>query len=291
MDNMKHRRLQELKRSDFEVVEGEPDIRGWDVRLSNGKQVGEVEELIVDAKNKKVRYMVVDLDDNELDLDDRKVLIPIGMATLHQKDDDVLLPAITVDQLRQLPEYDEDKLDNNVERNICSVFGRSMQSSPGMQGTASTQGSSVSGTPAYVEGLDPEPDFYKHDYYNDDNLYRQRLNEAEMKKRQDSDFDKGLRLWEKRSQGGIIADNTASSGTGRSERSTYREERVEDESLMHVRNNRNRSDSDLDPRQNMSGSSDKHPERNRDMDQHSGKTGRNRRDNTIEGRIKDEGLQ
>ena len=31
MDNMKHRRLQELDRSDFEIVEGEPDIRGWDV--------------------------------------------------------------------------------------------------------------------------------------------------------------------------------------------------------------------------------------------------------------------
>ena len=69
MDNMKHRRLQELDRSDFSIVEGEPDIRGWDVRNTQGQKIGEVEELIIDAQRKKVRYMVVDLDDNELELD------------------------------------------------------------------------------------------------------------------------------------------------------------------------------------------------------------------------------
>ena len=58
MDNMKHRRLQEMDRSDFEVVDGEPDIRGWDVKNANGQKIGEVEELIVDAQEKKVRYMV-----------------------------------------------------------------------------------------------------------------------------------------------------------------------------------------------------------------------------------------
>src|SRR5688500_10959296 len=110
MENMKHRRLQELDRSDFEIVEGEPDIRGWDVRNSSGQKIGEVEELILDAQNKKVRYMVVDLDDNELDLDERRVLIPIGLAELDKEDDDVLLPSVTVEHLRALPKYEEDKL-------------------------------------------------------------------------------------------------------------------------------------------------------------------------------------
>ena len=53
MDNMKHRRLQELDRSDFEIVKGEPDIRGWDVKNNSGQKIGEVEELIVDAQKKK----------------------------------------------------------------------------------------------------------------------------------------------------------------------------------------------------------------------------------------------
>ena len=68
MDKMKHRSLQELDHSDFEIVKGEPDIRGWDVRNSRGQKIGEVEELIIDAQQKKVRYMIVDLDDNELKL-------------------------------------------------------------------------------------------------------------------------------------------------------------------------------------------------------------------------------
>src|SRR5687767_13202142 len=124
MDNMKHRRLQELDRSDFGIVEGEPDIRGWDVKNSRGQKIGEVEELIVDAQQKKVRYMVVDLDDNELDIDDdRKGLIPIGLAELHRKDDDVIIP-VEAAQLKSIPEYDSDKLDAEVERKICSTLGR-----------------------------------------------------------------------------------------------------------------------------------------------------------------------
>src|SRR5215204_4093611 len=107
MDNMKHRKLQELDRSDFEIVDGEPDIRGWDVKNSHDQKIGEVEELIVDAKMKKVRYMVVDLDDNDLKLDHHKVLLPIGLAELHKKDDDVIIPNVQEEQLRALPDYDK----------------------------------------------------------------------------------------------------------------------------------------------------------------------------------------
>ena len=110
MDNMKHRRLQELDRSDFEIVDGEPDIRGWDVKNTAGRKIGEVEELIVDARQKKVRYMVVDLDDNELKVDHKKVLIPIGMAELHQDDDDVIIPSVNEQHLNALPDYDEGNL-------------------------------------------------------------------------------------------------------------------------------------------------------------------------------------
>src|SRR4051812_7015871 len=98
MDKMKHRRLQELDHSDFEIVKGEPDIRGWDVKNTTGKKIGEVEDLIIDAQQKKVRYMVVDLKDNDLDLRSRKVLVPIGLAELHEKEDDVLLPNVQLDQ-------------------------------------------------------------------------------------------------------------------------------------------------------------------------------------------------
>src|SRR5215212_2138143 len=124
MDTMKHRRLQELDRSDFEIVDGEPDIRGWDVKNINGQKIGEVEELILDAQEKKVRYMVVDLDDNELKLDHRKVLVPIGLAELDERDDDVLISNVSAEQFCELPAYDRNELTADVERRIFSTLDR-----------------------------------------------------------------------------------------------------------------------------------------------------------------------
>jgi len=213
MDNMKHRRLQELDRSDFEIVNGEPDIRGWDVKNVNGQKIGEVEELIVDARQKKVRYMVVDLDSKELKLDHRKVLIPIGLAELHEKDDDVILPNIQAEQFRSLPEYDKNSLNPETERRICASLGRS----------ADTM------TTSNVD--EHHPEFYKHEYFNDDNLYKHRLHEAQSVKKE-SDYERGLRLWEKRSEGGIMPNDRRNE--------EYREREIEENARMEmVRNRRN----------------------------------------------------
>lgn len=243
---MKHRRLQELDRSDFEIVNGEPDIRGWDVKNSAGQKIGEVEELIVDAQQKKVRYMVVDLDDNELKLDHRKVLIPIGLAELDKKDDDVILPNVRPEQFHSLPDYDKNNLTPEIERNICTALGRNKETMV-----------------VSKEKDEQHSDFYKHDYFSQDNLYKHRMHEAQPSNAQ-SEYESGLRLWEKRSEGGIIPDSS-----GR--RESYREREIEENARMEmVRNRRNT------------------------YEQRRGGTGRDnyrRRDNTIEGRIRDEGLQ
>ena len=249
MDSMKHRRLQEMDRSDFEIVKGEPDIRGWDVKNSTGQKVGEVEELIVDAQKKKVRYMVVELDDDELDLDDdREVLIPIGLAQLHKDDDDVILPNVQLEQLRSLPEYDEDRLDDTVERQICSVLGRTSSSFSSASGSTNAAGTSNTtlGTSVTNQRQD---DFYNHDYFNDDNLYKDRLHQLPPSQNQnkESDYERGLRLWEKRKEGGIISENDSSrSGIrDRDENYTERQRREELEAVRNRRNTDQQNDSDL----------------------------------------------
>jgi len=246
MDSMKHRRLQEMDRSDFEIVKGEPDIRGWDVKNSTGQKIGEVEELIVDAQQKKVRYMVVDLDDNELKLDHRKVLLPIGLAQLDRKDDDVILPNVQAEHFRSLPDYDKNNLSPEVERRICTTLGRT----PDMSSTANVN--------------EHHPDFYKHDYYNDDNLYKHRLHEAQTVQK-DSEYDRGLRLWEKRSDGGILPENSRN-------RDNYNESEIEENARMEmVRNRRSAYE------QRRGGGF--------------GRDNYRRSDNSVEGRIRDEGLR
>ena len=199
---MKNNRLQELDRSNFEIVKGEPDIRGWDVRYKNGEKIGSVEELILDTKAKKVRYMVVDLDENELRLENRKIVIPIGFAELHSQSDDVLIPNVSVDQLCSLPDYKRDALTPDIERGISSTFGRKAKVEP-VTASKKVVKEERRLTETDIDN-DIEQDFYSHEHYNLDNLYKNRPNREKTQRLQDSEYDEGLRLWEKRSEGETI---------------------------------------------------------------------------------------
>ena len=46
---------------DFEVAQGYPDVRGWKVLSSDGKEVGVVHELLIDVDNLRTRYLDVRL--------------------------------------------------------------------------------------------------------------------------------------------------------------------------------------------------------------------------------------
>lgn len=186
MDNIKHRRLQEMDRSDFGVVKGDSDIRGWDVRNSSGRKIGEVEDMVIDAQERKVRYMVVDLKSNELDLKNHKVLIPIGLAELDKNDDDVILSSVTLDQLRHLPTYDLNILDDTTERLICVALGMDAEKENvekedteiKNRNTGATQQREY--TTERNSNMADQGNFYRHSYFDDDNLYKNRLHEAKM---------------------------------------------------------------------------------------------------------------
>jgi ferritin-like metal-binding protein YciE len=101
-----YRQLQELSNSNYEMRDGEPDIVGWDVKNSAGGKLGDVDELIFDPQVRKVRYLVLNMDDNDQDLEtERRVLIPIGIAQLDAETDQVTLLNVTASQLSELPPY------------------------------------------------------------------------------------------------------------------------------------------------------------------------------------------
>ena len=233
MDKTKNNRLQELDRSNYEIVKGEPDIRGWDVRYLTGQKLGAVEELIIDVPQKKVRYMVVDLDDNELKLAHRKLLIPIGFAELDRKEDDVLIPNISLEQLSRLPGYDRNNLTAGIERRISAALGREMDLATTTQNEIrSDRPKKVHATEKQQRDDDDEldPDFYSHEHYNVDNLYKNRLHEADSRRKNESEYDRSLRLWECRSEGGIMERNEEARMAERKRRRTiYQERRYKDE--------------------------------------------------------------
>jgi len=95
------RRLSEA--DDFEVAENEPDIRGWDVMLSDGTKIGEVDDLMVDTAMMKAAYIDVDLDRKALGLDEsRHALVPIARADLDTDHKHVALHGIDRQGVLQL---------------------------------------------------------------------------------------------------------------------------------------------------------------------------------------------
>lgn len=158
MNSDKNQRLRPLKGSDFEMADGQADILGRDVLDETGQRIGEVDEVIVDVDSRKVRYIVLDLEGNLMDLDARNVLVPIGLIELHEQDDDLLLRNITADQLERLPEYNSEELNSNTETQTRVVFDSSYSGVTGVGGSAGASGNWDS--------------FYEHEYYSDRKLYR-----------------------------------------------------------------------------------------------------------------------
>ena len=81
------RRLIPLKElDDYRVADGEPDIRGWNVFTATGREIGDVEDLLVDTEMGEV--VMVDID---LKRDDRHTLAPIKAAWIDRPNRRVVL--------------------------------------------------------------------------------------------------------------------------------------------------------------------------------------------------------
>lgn len=97
------------KLDDFVVAEGYPDVRDWKVLGNDGIKIGEVDELIVDVKAQKVRYLDINIYEKLFENDDYDehchILVPIGAAILNRDDKNVIIPQLGMDRLRQYPVY------------------------------------------------------------------------------------------------------------------------------------------------------------------------------------------
>jgi hypothetical protein len=208
-DNMKHRRLQELGESDFEIVSGQPDIRGWDVFSEDNTKLARVDELILDAQKRKVRYMVLKLNHKLDSGNDREVLVPIGLAQLRRDDDEVLLRGVTAEQVLKLPAYDANNLDPEMESRVCSILGRKFQhASTGIK----------------------DQDFYEHDYFDDAAPGSSRSGEI-----------KGYQLRERIGQSGTEVEGYMGAGLGRDRGNLdsgrthiYRDEEIDEDATIPV---------------------------------------------------------
>ncbi|RZK41819.1 MAG: PRC-barrel domain containing protein [Pedobacter sp.] len=123
MEQRTYKALYSLNDYDYQIVDGEPNILGWKVKNESGAYIGKIYDLLFDADTNAVRYLVVDLDDNGMNLGDKKVMIPIGIAHLHKSEDEVTLPNIHIDQFNALPPYNSDAQTPATEIQIREIIG------------------------------------------------------------------------------------------------------------------------------------------------------------------------
>jgi sporulation protein YlmC with PRC-barrel domain len=117
---------------DFKVADGEPDVRGWEVLASDGRKIGEVDELLVDTAAMKVRYLDVDVE-TAGGGHDRHVLIPIGYARLDDARDCVLLDSAS-SELGGIPSYDQGPLTRDFESSLRQTFSARRGDTGGLSG-------------------------------------------------------------------------------------------------------------------------------------------------------------
>ena len=116
------RRLRDL--ADFEVADGNPDVRGWAIRGRDGQALGTVFEMIVDPQALKVRYLDVELD-GRLQINEygNHILLPIGVASLDTEGDNVFVPALDAQSVLTYPPYTEIQITRDYEKAMLRALG------------------------------------------------------------------------------------------------------------------------------------------------------------------------
>jgi uncharacterized protein (TIGR02271 family) len=156
-------RLDEM--DDFKVADGDLDPRGWDVVASDNRRIGEIKHLIADPAARRVRYLEIELDREVREGSDkeRRVLVPIGEAQLHDDDDQVVLRSLAYADAGSLPTYTHGTpITRDYESTLRSRFGAG--------GATAVAGAAVAASKATPTETDD--DFYAHEAFDEDRFRR-----------------------------------------------------------------------------------------------------------------------
>lgn len=88
--------LKELRR--YRLIKGEPDIRGWSVFTSNGREVGAVDDLLVDPSIGEAVMLDIDLKESG-----RRTVAPIRAAWIDRESKRVILDSAQLTVESELP--------------------------------------------------------------------------------------------------------------------------------------------------------------------------------------------
>ena len=147
---------------DYQIADGDPDVRGWDVVSADGERIGEVEDLHVDTDAMKVRYLEVAAEGSSRTESGHRVLLPIGYATLHRDDGVVVMERLDRKSIEAIPTWEGGPVTREYETRIRQALDSDYQPD------SSTYG-----------GEREEGRYYDHPHYRDE-AFRGVLSEEQL---------------------------------------------------------------------------------------------------------------
>jgi uncharacterized protein (TIGR02271 family) len=136
-----------------EDIFGGEDIKSFSVYDYTRDKIGSVHDVIVDETG-RFRYIVVD---TGFWIFGKKVLLPVGQASIDYSDKKVYVNGLTKDQAENLPEYNDDMtVDYDYEERVRKVY-RGTEYEPGTTNTVYPQQAGAYGSGAYA-GTDTDYD-------------------------------------------------------------------------------------------------------------------------------------
>lgn len=107
----------------FVIADPAPDVRGWKVVLPDGREVGTVDDLVVDTTELCARYLEVKIDRDVILADrDRWVLVPIAAARIDSARDVVTIERFPATGLADAARPQRDVPTPADERAACAYF-------------------------------------------------------------------------------------------------------------------------------------------------------------------------
>lgn len=95
------------------------NIKNFHVYAENDR-VGLVDNLLIDEKEGRFRYFIVDTGFWILG---KKVLLPVGLTRMDHSNKHIYVPELTKQQVKDLPEFSEDlAIDHDYEERVRSIY-------------------------------------------------------------------------------------------------------------------------------------------------------------------------
>ncbi|HET8571160.1 MAG TPA: PRC-barrel domain-containing protein [Candidatus Limnocylindria bacterium] len=120
--------LTKLSESDLVLANSDEDIRGRTLRDTNDEEIGSVDDLMIDADQRKVRFLLVGAG-GFLGIGEKQFLIPVDAVT--RIDDDNVWINQNKSKIIGSPNYQPDLVNENYYNDLYGYYGYSPYWTPG----------------------------------------------------------------------------------------------------------------------------------------------------------------